>query len=532
VEAEGELSAPDEAEERLLAGRKGQRLACQARFLGPAEVTLGEARVFAAVKAMGWSAPYAINPGLELASIPALDSRDGRDSLRARGLRRGKAGALNQLAALDLSRRGGYALSYAGELLAAVPESGLPPEEGPLAAAFDLGTTGLALAVIDPFRRVTLALETALNPQTAAGGDVISRITYADRPEKLEELQELALKGLRSLVGAALGEAGARRLALAAVSGNTTMQHLLAGVDPRPIAQAPYRPVFTGAADLSHLAERLGLAPWAKVFCPPSISAFVGGDIVSGIMAVDLPSRPGTVMFIDIGTNGELVLSRKGRLVATSCAAGPALEGMNVICGSRAVTGAVDRFDMPEDGSRSFTTIGGAEATGICGSGLIDICAALVKAGLINKSGRMAAPEGYAGKAALAPDGRFYLTGRVFLDQKDVRQVQLAKGAIAAAMRMLLRKEGLDTGDIDEIVVAGSFGYHLRAESLKAISLIPRDYEGPVTFVGNSSLAGSARIILNRDSLALSEELARKTEVVELGFDPKFQEVFLSQLGF
>jgi uncharacterized 2Fe-2S/4Fe-4S cluster protein (DUF4445 family) len=306
--------------------------------------------------------------------------------------------------------------------------------------------------------------------------------------------------------------------------------HLLAGINPRGIAQAPYRPVFTHSLDLSALNQKLGLAKWAQVFSSPSISAYIGGDITSGLLATEVYHRKGTVIFIDIGTNGEIVLSKDGQLMATSCAAGPALEGMNIICGQRATTGAVDSFSLSETGKIKYSTIGEAQATGICGSGLIDLCAELIKAEFINPSGRMTDSKKIS--QLTLKEGRFYLSDSVFLDQKDIRQIQLAKGAIRAAITMLLEHLEVNEEAIDEIVIAGSFGFHLKAESLKTIGLIPKDYGGKVTFVGNSSLAGSARMILDRKSSLELSKLVKKVEVIELGFDPKFQEVFLKSLAF
>jgi uncharacterized 2Fe-2S/4Fe-4S cluster protein (DUF4445 family) len=462
--------------------------------------------------------------------LEVMDRQDPTGSLDARGITTHNIAALNEITLVDSTYSKGRALVWLDELLEAWPiDANNNRKTGPLAAAFDLGTTGLALAVIDLSQNKVIALETALNPQTATGGDVISRITHTyDSYQNLLDLQSMALEGLGGMVISAVGKEMGKDISAAVVSGNSTMQHLLAAVNPKGLAQAPYRPVFTHMLDISHLATRLNLSPRAKVLMAPMISSYVGGDIVSGILAVQLKERPGTVVFIDIGTNGEIVIARDGKFVATSCAAGPALEGMNIICGMRAATGAIDTFTMEPDYSFNFTTIGGAAPIGICGSALIDITAFLIKNKLINKGGRMKNPA----SVEILRENRFWLTDKVFLDQLDVRQVQLAKGAIAAAMEMLLERLGLTIKDIDEIVIAGSFGYHLRAESLKAISLIPPDYSGPVTFVGNSSLAGSARMLLNSDSPGEAMNIIKEVEVIELGFDPKFQEVFVNHLAF
>jgi uncharacterized 2Fe-2S/4Fe-4S cluster protein (DUF4445 family) len=530
VKAQGNLSEPSAQELKLIEGQPGARLACTAKGTGDITINLEDQVVFSSIKAMGWSAPYEIKPSLQEIELEILDRQDPTGSLDVRNISTHNVDALNEIALVDGTYSKGRALVWLDELLEAWPiDKDHDRKTGPLSAAFDLGTTGLALAVIDHSQNKVIAVETALNPQTATGGDVISRITHTyDSFQNLLDLQTMALEGLGGMVTSAVGNEMGKDISAAIVSGNSTMQHLLAAVNPKGLAQAPYRPVFTHMLDISHLNTRLNLSPRAKVLMAPMISSYVGGDIVSGILAVQLKERPGTVVFIDIGTNGEIVISRNGKLVATSCAAGPALEGMNILCGMRAATGAIDTFVMEPDNSFKFTTIGDAPAIGICGSALIDICAFMVKNKIVNKAGRMKNPSGQD----VIKDNRFWLTDKVFLDQLDVRQVQLAKGAIAAAMEMLMERLGLTLKDIDEIVIAGSFGFHLRAESLKAISLIPPDFDGPVTFVGNSSLAGSARMLLNKDSPAEAMQIIREVEVIELGFDPKFQEVFVNHLVF
>jgi uncharacterized 2Fe-2S/4Fe-4S cluster protein (DUF4445 family) len=530
VKAEGPLSEPSVGELKLIEGLPGKRLACTAVAQGDVTITLEDQVLFSSIKAMGWSAPYEIKPSLQEIDLEILDRQDPTGCLDVRGFHTHDIRVLNEIATIDATYSRGRALVWLDELLESWPiDDKNNRSTGPLAAAFDLGTTGLALAVIDLKENKVIALETALNPQTATGGDVISRITHTyDSYQNLLDLQTMAIEGLGGMVLSSIGKEMGKDIYAAIVSGNSTMQHLLAAVNPKGLAQAPYRPVFTHMLDISHLAARLNLSPRAKVLTAPMISSYVGGDIVSGILSVQLKERPGTVVFIDIGTNGEIVISRDGKFVATSCAAGPALEGMNILCGTRAVTGAIDTFVMEDDYSFKYTTIGDAPAMGICGSALIDICAYLIKNKIINKAGRMKNPAG----TEILKENRFWLTDKVFLDQLDVRQVQLAKGAIAAAMEMLLERLGLTINQIDEIVIAGSFGYHLRAESLKRISLIPPTFDGPVTFVGNSSLAGSARMLLNRDSPAEAMRIIQEVEVIELGFDPKFQTVFVNHLAF
>ncbi|MDR2200446.1 MAG: ASKHA domain-containing protein [Deltaproteobacteria bacterium] len=531
VLATGALSPPLPPEVKFAEGNASRRLACLAVVQGDVEIRLEDEAAFKSMKSLGDHEPYDFDPPLREIELSILDRQDPTGCLDVRNISTHSVRALNEIALVDATYSRGRALVWEGELLEAWPvDDKNDRRTGPLAAAFDLGTTGLALAVIDLSDNRIIAVDTALNPQVVMGGDVISRITETyDSHDNLLRLQSLGLEGLAGMVTSAVGNEMGREISAAVISGNSTMQHLLAAVNPKNLAQAPYRPVFTHMLDVSHLASRLNISPNAKVLMAPMISSYVGGDIVAGILAVQLKKRPGTVVFIDIGTNGEIVISRNGKLVATSCAAGPALEGMNILCGTRAVTGAIDTFVMEEDFSFRYTTINDGQPMGICGSALIDVCAYLVKNKVVNKGGRMKNP---ADKTVLKDDGRFWLTDKVFLDQLDVRQVQLAKGAIAAAMEMLMERLGLTLKNIDEIVIAGSFGFHLRADSLRYISLIPPDYEGPVTFVGNSSLAGSARLLRNRGSLKEVADLIREVEVIELGFDPKFQEEFVKHLAF
>ena len=537
VKVSGQVSPPTENELKILQGAD-ERLACQAHLLGEAVVEIAAEARFSSVKGLGESEPYDVDSPLKAVTFDLLDRQDATDLMTARGIGRASIRALGQLAEIDAARQVGRGIMWGDELLKAAPL--VENSEELLAVAVDLGTTGLAAAVIDVVKGEVVAQGTALNPQTTCGGDVISRITMAaEGPEQRAHLQNLILDGLGSLIRETAGEERLPKIMAAVISGNTTMMYLLAGVQPRGLAQAPFRPAFIKGLELSHLAARLSLDESAKVLTAPCISAYIGGDITAGMLAVGLKKLPGTVLYIDIGTNGEIVLSHNGRLVATSCAAGPALEGMNILCGQRATPGAVDSFAMTPDYAYKYTTIGEAPPTGICGSGLIDLTAALVSAGLINRTGRLEAPENALADAPAwladlkGKDSRFnFDQGGVYFHQKDVRQVQLAKGAIAAAVEMLLERVGLTENDIDEIIIAGAFGFHLKAESLKIISLIPPAYNGPVRFVGNSSLAGAARMLLTPAAVDELNAIAAETEVRELGADPQFQTCFVRHLAF
>jgi uncharacterized 2Fe-2S/4Fe-4S cluster protein (DUF4445 family) len=285
----------------------------------------------------------------------------------------------------------------------------------------------------------------------------------------------------------------------------------------------------------------LGIAPFGRIYLPPVISAYVGADISSGILASRLFERGGTTLFMDIGTNGEMVLSRDGELSATSTAAGPAFEGMNIACGMRAATGAIELVKIDEEGRLSFRTIGDAPPVGLCGSGLLDVTGELVHSGLIGPSGRFVKPD-EARADASDPEGRlerdargkprYRLADAVWLTQNDIRQVQLAKGAIRAGIELLLKSLKLSVEDVDRVQIAGSFGYHIREQSLFRVSLLPENFRGSVEFVGNTSKTGGEILLLNEDYRRRMEEIAKEVRVVELANDENFEKVFVRSLRF
>ena len=253
-------------------------------------------------------------------------------------------------------------------------------------------------------------------------------------------------------------------------SGNTCMLHLALKMDPHTLGRYPYTPALWGDRYVGARGEGLEVAAPAMLYLPPIVSGFVGADITSGIIATRLHERKGVTLFIDIGTNGEMVLATDGLLSAASTAAGPAFEGMNVTCGMRAGNGAIELFEVGAGGAVVMRTVGNTEPRGICGSGLLDIVGELLSQGVISREGRLAHHRDAAHiprplrERLVEKDGRrvFSLTDSVYLSQKDIRQVQLAKGAIRTGIESLLRHAGLAASDVDEVLVAGAFGCRVR----------------------------------------------------------------------
>jgi uncharacterized 2Fe-2S/4Fe-4S cluster protein (DUF4445 family) len=405
----------------------------------------------------------------------------------------------------------------------------------------DIGTTTVVAALLDVNTGRELASESSLNPQTEQAQDVLSRIKIGSEAAGLRTLCEGITREINRLIVAVSERAGVDRQWIyeAVYSGNTTMLHLAVGANPEPLGRYPYTPALRGGTYEDAAQHGIEISPFGRIYLPPVISAYVGADITSGILAARLFDAKETILFMDIGTNGELAVCRNGALSVTSTAAGPAFEGMNIECGMRAATGAIEIVKIDGGGRLSVETIEDAPAVGICGSGLLDAVGELVQSRLIGSNGRFVKP----GEAsALDPDGRlerdetgktrYRLADGVWLTQKDVRQVQLAKGAIRAGIDLLLKSLGLTAADVDRIQIAGSFGYHIREASLFHIGLLPRAFNGTVEFVGNTSKTGGEIFLLNEAYRREMEEAAGRVRVVELANDENFEKVFIASLGF
>lgn len=427
------------------------------------------------------------------------------------------------------------------------------------AVAVDVGTTTLAAALIHLPTGRQLAVRAELNPQSSFGDDVISRISYAQRSlEQLEELRRAVILALDRMIGQLAGEAGIRREQIyhIALVGNTTMQHLACGISPQYLGQVPFTPVAKGP--LTGPAGGLGLRihPAGLVYVCPVIGGYVGGDIVAGMVAAGLAHQDRPTLFLDIGTNGEIVLAAGGRLYAAATAAGPAFEGARITHGMRAAPGAIERISF--NGQWHLHTVGAERPKGICGSALIDLAAELLRFGLLRPDGRLV-PK--TAQEAEGPPGRREPTGQawterwtaangepafvvcpaeqtatgqpILLTQRDVRQLQLAAGAIRCGIELLLRRAGLRPGDLEAIWVAGGFGNYIRRRNAQRIGLLPPEVPVErIRFLGNMALAGARLLVLSRQARQEAEHLARRTEHIDLASDPDFAATFAESMIF
>lgn len=405
----------------------------------------------------------------------------------------------------------------------------------------DIGTTTLVVSLVDLRRGTEIDSTSALNPQALHAQDVLSRIKTASAEDGLDLLHSVLIAEINRMIAEVTGRSGVRpeNIYEAIFSGNTCMLHLAVHADPAGLGKYPYTPAISGGTQLRAADYGLTIAGCGLLYLPPVISAYVGADITSGLLAAKLYENKGVTLFIDIGTNGEMVLGFGGRLTATSTAAGPAFEGMNITCGMRAAHGAIEYFGIGTDGDLMVKTIGGEKAIGICGSGLLDIVSELVDYGLIQKNGKFADPQTAANLPALrerlvAEEGRisFQVAGGVRVTQKDIRQVQLAKGAVRAGIEFLLASKQINAGDVDRVLIAGAFGYHLRAKSLINIGLLPAEFAGKIDFIGNTSQAGGQAFLLNKTYRGVMQEVVESVEVLELANYKDFNRVFVKSMGF
>ncbi len=406
--------------------------------------------------------------------------------------------------------------------------------------AVDLGTTTVDIALLDLESGERLARRAFLNGQVAFGADVISRAQsfHAERGPVRAAAARTIEEGARQI----LAERGidADSVVKTVVVGNPIMIHILNGIDPYQLTHVPYVPVTAGSLRSAPRDFGWTFQGSGCVETLPLVSAYVGADTIGMIVALDLEAERATSLSIDIGTNGEMVLARAGRLLATSTAAGPAFEGAQIACGMRALEGAVYGVEVSEAGALALRVVGGEDARGICGTGLIAGIAALLNHGVVDATGRIAEPS----EILLAPlrERIFTLGGEpavsltddhsVYISQTDIRKLQLAKGAVRTGIETLLETSGLSAAGLDALRLAGNFGAGLDAAAAMRIGLIPPMDLAKVQVVGNAALRGAVMVLLSRESWRKSQNASRNTRFVELGGKPEFQNRFMESMMF
>ncbi len=411
-----------------------------------------------------------------------------------------------------------------------------------LSLAVDLGTTSIAAALIAHPQGKVLGHASALNPQAAFGADVISRIhaVIKDRTA-LPRQQQMVSGAISELLGKLSVKLGvtAQYVRELVVAGNPTMEHLFLGRDPTPIASAPFTPGFLKAqrADASRLGFNIHPEPSVWVF--PILSAYVGGDTMAFMWSARVHESDEMILGLDIGTNGEIILGNKKRLLACSTAAGPAFEGSHIADGMRADYGAIEAVEIKGD-EVSLSVKGRTSPRGICGSGLFDAVSEMRRNGLIDRSGRITAGSASPGlKERVVRDNgstRFILSSdrsrSIGITQKDIREIQLAKGAMHAGIRVLLAEMGIRFDDVDRVLVAGAFGNYLKPESIIGVGMLPATLAKKIVFVGDAALSGTIEAARSDGVKQGVEALAGRVGYIELSADQRFNDLFISSLLF
>lgn len=386
--------------------------------------------------------------------------------------------------------------------------------------AFDIGTTTVAGYLLDQRTGQELALDSIPNPQASYGADVVSRIQYAvkDTENTLTVCIRDALTSMtRRLCRKA--DISSSQISVVSIVGNSAMQQLFLGICPHNLAAIPFLPMLTEAKTVP-AKDVLPCCEHAQILIVPDIAGFIGADTVAGILATRLDGQQSPALLVDIGTNGEMVLCDDGRMVACATAAGPALEGANIQFGMRGAQGAIDHVWL-ENGQIRYHVIGDVDAVGICGSGLIDAVSVALEAGWINSRGRI-----------LDNSRKIILSDTVYLTQQDIRQVQLAKGAIAAGIRLMADDLGLEVADIQKVFLAGAFGTFMNPDSACRIGLLSQEFAGKIIAAGNAAGSGAKLLACNKELFKKTQRLAQRVKHLNLALTPGFQRCFAENMRF
>ncbi len=415
--------------------------------------------------------------------------------------------------------------------------------------AFDLGTTTVVGTLLNLVTGQELGVASSMNGQIPFGDDVLTRILrIREDPARLADLQDAAVHTLNEIIAALCRQTGlpSDQICNATLAGNSTMQQIVCGLDPAALGELPFVPVFAHSLDIPAANIGLKINPAARLYLFPQVGGFVGGDTVAGMLAAGFDHIKKPTLLVDIGTNGEIALLHNHRILCASTAAGPAFEGARIAQGMRATAGAIEKV-LIKDGDLHINIIGNVPAAGLCGTALIDAVAEMLRHGLLDCTGRMLPPEelpatvpdalrrrmervGDDARLVLAPaDGRH---AAVCLIQRDIRELQLASGALRAGVDTLLQHAGLAPTDLDAVLLAGGFGNFIRRNNAQRIGLLPPLPHDRIRFIGNASSMGAKMALLSTKERARAEALRKRSVHVDISMDPAFQSAFSMAMIF
>ena len=411
-----------------------------------------------------------------------------------------------------------------------------------LGAAVDIGTTTVVCRLFDLGTGRELGAMGGVNLQRSFGADVISRIgACVENKDSLRAMTKSIRDQIAKMLFDLCREAcmNTEEILSLVIAGNTTMAHLFAGLDPSGMAALPFEPESLFGESFTPCGDGLGLSPEAEVYIIPAASAFVGGDITAAALSQGMDKTEDTVLLIDIGTNGEIVLAHGGELFCCATAAGPAFEGADISCGMGGSEGAIRAVETDGKGALRLDVIGGGEAKGICGSGLVDAVGVMLGLGAVEYSGRMLFPDEAEGTLAEAyldeddnGDAVFRLSENIAVSAGDVRKLQLAKAAIAAGARTLLDRAGVSADKVTKLLIAGGFGNSIRVKNAAAMGLIPAELGDRALSVGNAAAEGACAALCSPAARERAEKLGKAMKYVDLSADPVFMEHYVEEMFF
>lgn len=411
--------------------------------------------------------------------------------------------------------------------------------------AVDIGTTTVVIYLMDLNTGEELKVNSFYNPQKKFGADVISRINYSYNNENgIKELKDVIINKLNEGIKVITEDYNitADDIYKMSIVGNTIMMHLLLGIDAISIAKSPYVPIFTDPLTLKPKELGLKINNKGLIQLLPSISGYVGADITGDMLTINMDKLKGNNLMIDIGTNGEIVLSSKEKIYCCSAAAGPAFEGANITFGTAGISGAISSFKI-KDKNFEFSTINDQKVIGICGSGLLDMIAEFYKHDFIDSSGKINDKEDlekwqkkylseYKGQTAIKITNKIKAEKEIYLTQKDIREVQLAKAAIAAGIKILLKKLNLQSDQIDRVFIAGGFGNYINPDNACFIKLIPQNLKDKIIQIGNGAGTGAKIYLLNKKAKKRTIELKDRVKYIELSTNQRFQTEYINSMNF
>ena len=548
VEGGAEITTADRKQLRPSELEARWRLSCQAKVYEDTTVTVPELLRVPKAATMGVNRLVLLDPNVRKVFVeltePSLEDQRSdverlRDALTAEGFdMKSDLRVLRTLPAILRAAEFKVTAVLGGDQLIAVEPGDTRAES--YGVAFDLGTTTVVGTLMNLRTGMAEAVRSTLNGQAPFGADVISRISHGMQGEEAKaELREAIQRTMNGILVELYESASVdrNRVYEMVIVGNATMLHLLLGIDATPISMMPFTPAFREPLYLPARDVGLDIHPGGYVQTLPVIGAYVGADIVAGVIATGLAREEKLRVFVDVGTNGEIVLGSVKRVLCTAAPAGPAFEGSQIRCGMRATDGAIEGVTLTD---RVELQVIGGDITpkGICGSGLVDTVAQLRLAGLLDAGGKMRSreevPEHPLSDRLIMVDGvrAFLLAENVYLSQRDVRELQFGKGSIATGIKVLMDVMGVTAADLGEVLLGGSFGSYLNPESAKIIGLVPPVEVDRILSVGNTAGEGAKMSLLSFRERQVAFELPEKIEYVELSGRSDFNDSFVSVLAF